>query len=110
MRFPDPCEKQDLKMIVNIHKREGKILVAVCDSSLLGKHFAEDNRQLDLSAGFYQGEEKISAEAGDLLRNADFVNIVGEEAVALGIKEGVVDASSVRRISGIPFVEGAVVH
>ena len=97
-------------MIVKIHKKAGKILTAVCDSDLLGRIYAEGNRQLDLSSGFYAGEEKNATETGDIIRNADYVNLVGKEAVALGIKEGVVDEEVVRHISSVPFAEGAVIH
>ncbi len=97
-------------MIITIHKKENKILVAVCDSDLLGKRFEENNNQLDLSGAFYRGEEKSAEEAGDLMRNADYVNAVGEQAVALALKEEVVNADSVRRIMGIPFAEGTVLH
>lgn len=44
------------------------------------------------------------------MRNADYVNAVGEQAVALALKEEVVNADSVRRIMGIPFAEGTVLH
>lgn len=94
-------------MIVKTHmNRDGRILIAVIDSSLFGKKFEEGTTQLDLSADFYNGKEMPTEEAGDLVRNADMVNMVGEEAITLGIQEGVIDPAHVKKIQGIPFAQG----
>lgn len=97
-------------MIVKIHKRDGKTVVAVCDSSLLGKRFEEKDMQLDLSSDFYAGDEMDETEAGDLIRNADHINLVGKESVNLGIKEGVIDEDNVKSISNIPYAQAAILH
>ena len=48
-------------MIVKIHKMpDGRSVIAVCDSNLLGKKFEEKNLQLDLTADFYKGSEKTA--------------------------------------------------
>ncbi len=40
-------------MIVNIHKTsDGRRIIAVCDSELIGKKFEEHNLQLDLTSNF----------------------------------------------------------
>jgi hypothetical protein len=97
-------------MIVNMHKnKDGKILVAVADNDLLGKRFEEGILQLDLTGDFYKGVEKSSEEIGDLMRNADLVNLVGEEAVKLGLIEEVIEEQAIRRVQGIPFAQGILV-
>ena len=45
-------------MIVKIHKRDDRTILAVCDSDLIGRTFTEGERQLDLSSDFYKGEER----------------------------------------------------
>lgn len=97
-------------VLVKLHKKDGRILVAVCDSSLLGKKFSDGNAQLDLTGDFYKGEEKNADEAGDLIRNADHINLVGELSIKLAIQEGVIDASNVKTIEGIPYAHAIVVH
>lgn len=97
-------------VLVKLHKKDGRILVAVCDSSLLGKKFSEGSAQLDLTGDFYKGDEKTSDEAGDLIRNADHVNLVGELSVKLAIQEGVIDASNVKTIEGIPYAHAIILH
>ena len=44
-------------MIVKIHNNEGRLILAICDKDILGKKFVEEKKQLDLSSGFYKGEQ-----------------------------------------------------
>jgi hypothetical protein len=98
-------------MIVKVHTHnDGRILVAVADSALVGQRFEEGDLQLDLTSDFYKGEEKTTEETGDLLRNADLVNLVGEESVRLGLAEQVIDEAAVRRVQGVPFAQGIVLR
>jgi len=95
---------------VKIHKREGRVIAAVCDTELLGKKFEEGKLQLDLTGDFYKGEEKDSSEAGDLIRNADHVNLIGKESVKLGIQKGIIDEQNVKIVDGVPHAQAVVVH
>lgn len=97
-------------MILKLHKKGGKIVAAVCDTEIYGKKFEEGKKQLDLSSDFYDGEEKDDMTVGDTIRNADHVNIVGEKAVKLGIKEGVIEEDHVLKISGIPYAQAVIIH
>ncbi len=97
-------------MIVKIHKRDGKTLVAVCDDSLLGKTFEENGKQIDLSGDFYKGDIRSNLETGDLIRNADMVNLVGEESIKIGIEEGVIEESQIIHVQGIPHAQAIIVH
>ncbi len=91
-------------MIVKIHKKDERTIVAVCDDNLLGKKFEENGKQLDLSVDFYKGDQMSSVETGDLLRNADGVNLVGEESVKLGLEEGIIEEEQIVLIAGIPHL------
>ncbi|MBD3318588.1 DUF424 family protein [Candidatus Woesearchaeota archaeon] len=97
-------------MIVNVHKRDQSTIVAVCDENLMGQCYEEGDKILDLSSSFYAGERMTEQEAGDFVRNAHAVNLVGEKSVALGIVEGVIDETKVLHIQGIPYALGAVDH
>ncbi len=96
-------------MIAKPHKnQQNKIVVAVCDSELLGKKYEEGGKQLDLTSDFYKGDEMEDVAVGDLMRNADSVNLVGEKAVSLGIQEGIIDKEHVNKIAGIPYAQAVV--
>lgn len=92
-------------MIVKIHKRNEKTIVAVCDSDLIDHVFEEGDAILDLASDFYKGDSVTEQEAGDLVRNADIVNLVGKKAIAIGISEGIIDESSVKSVNGVPYAQ-----
>tara|TARA_Y100000310_G_C20589928_1_gene767453 strand:+ start:236 stop:532 length:297 start_codon:yes stop_codon:yes gene_type:complete len=93
-------------MIVKAHKTEdGRLLLAVCDSDIIGKKFEEGKKQLDLSSDFYKGEEKSDKETTDLMRNAYIINIVGKNAVTLAINENLISGDNVEEINGIPYAQ-----
>ena len=94
------------KMIVKIHKVEGnKMLLAVCDSELLGKKFEEGNKQLDMTSNFYKGEEKTTREVCDLMRNSYMINLVGEKSIKLALKEELVNEDNINKISDVPYAQ-----
>ena len=97
-------------MLVRIHKKDHRTIVAVCDKDLLGKVLQEKNRQLDLSGNFYNGEERSEEEIGDLLRNADGVNLVGPQSVKLGLQEGVITDDNVIVIANIPHAQAVLIQ
>ncbi len=83
--------------------------MSVVDSELLGKKFEEGDRQLDLTSEFYKGEEMDEAHAGDIIRNADMVHLVGKQAIKLGIAEDVIEEGHVMMVQGIPHAQGLVI-
>lgn len=95
-------------MIVAVHEKEGKTIVAVCDDDLIGQALEEGEKQLNLGADFFKGKQMTDAEAGDIIRNADSVNLVGQQSVALGIKEGLIDDTNISHIREIPYALGVV--
>ena len=95
--------------MIKLHKKDGRTVVAVCDSDLAGRKFTEGERQLDLSSDFYRGEEKDDLEAGDLIRNADIVCLAGPKSIELGRQEGVVDENSIQTVEGIPHVQAVII-
>jgi len=97
-------------MLVKIHKKDHRTIIAVCDRDLIGKKFEENNQQLDLTGEFYNGEHVDADEIGDLLRNADGVNLVGEKSVGLGIQEEVIEEKNIIRVKNIPYAQASIVQ
>lgn len=96
-------------MIVKVHKTDdGRLVLAVCDTNLLGKKIEEGKAQLDLTSDFYKGDEKDDIEACDLMRNSYLVNLVGEKAIALALKEDIISDGQVKKINGVPYTQAIV--
>ncbi len=97
-------------MLVKIHKKNSRTIIAVCDKDLIGKLLEENGKQLDLRGEFYKGEEFEKEEIGDLIRNADGVNLVGKEAVELGLQEGVIEQENIITIQEIPHAQAILIQ
>ena len=96
-------------MIVKIHKtKDNRMMLAVCDSELIGKKIEDDKRQLDLTSEFYKGEEKTEQETSDLMRNSYILNIVGEKSINLALKEELISGDHVDNIKNIPYAQAVV--
>ncbi len=92
-------------MIVKIHSSEGKKLVAIADSNLIGMKFEEKNRQLDLSGDFYKGEEKTQEEIENIIHGAYMLNIIGSISIEFAIKRGWIDKGQIIKIKDIPHAQ-----
>lgn len=78
------------------------MLVAACDSELIGKKFSEGKLCLEISS-FYDGKkvsEKIFLEH---MSNATSANLVGKKTVDAAINANFIDKENVIRIQGVPY-------
>lgn len=97
-------------MIVKIHKGpDGKKVIAVCDSDIIGKRFEEKNLQLDLKSDFYRGDDM---KGDDLLKEVRkcpcCLNVVGKESVGFCIKNNLADKENIIKIKGIPHAQAVI--
>ena len=93
-------------MIVKEHStQDKKLLLAICDSNLIGKKFEEKNKQLDLTSNFYKGEAKSDQETTNLMKKAYILNLVGEKSVNLALKLELISGDHVDSIKKIPYAQ-----
>ncbi len=96
-------------MIIKIHEIKdgsGRKIIALCDSNLLGKRFEERGLQLDLTTNFYKGKEANEEEICEAIKKDCYVvNLVGKEAVKLGIKTGIINKDKVIKIKKVPHAQ-----
>jgi len=81
------------------------MILAVCDTDILGKKFEENDLQLDLTSNFYKGEEKTEKEIVALFNQAHIVNVVGKKSVDLAIKSKMVIKDNIKKIKNIPYAQ-----
>jgi len=93
-------------MFFKIHKSY-RVVVAICDSDLVGKYFEEGMFQLDVKESFYKGQEAEEEEMAKIIKRMSVedstFNIVGEKSISLAIELGLIAEEGIKRISGIPF-------
>ena len=93
-------------MQIKIHEAY-RIIVAVCDTELIGKYFSEGIKQIDIKEGFFRGEEKTFEETVELLRelnkeDATF-NIIGKESVKAALEARIISSEGIITIDNIPI-------
>jgi len=83
---------------LKIYRVRGEILVAVCDSELIGKTFREGDLKIEVKESFYGDRDVGEEEVKRALRMATIANITGKRAVELAIKLGIIDKENVLKI------------
>lgn len=93
-------------MIVKEHiTQDGRLILAVCDSDLLGKKFEEGDRQLDLTSQFYKGAEMTEEEVLRMLPKVCSMDIVGKKSIAFAEKYSLIDPARIMYIKKIPHAQ-----
>lgn len=96
---------------MKIHETEhGGRILAMCDKSLVGKVLEEGDIYIDIKtySDFYTGE-LIGDEKEIKIANVSSINIVGKEAVALAIKNGILKKGDVRKVEGVPYAQAYII-
>ncbi|CAG0981518.1 MAG: hypothetical protein MPEBLZ_02320 [Candidatus Methanoperedens nitroreducens] len=92
-------------MYMKRYDTDGKLIVAVCDTDILGKKFKEGKLVLKLEESFYKGEEVCENEVKEALSCANIANIAGKRSIACAVECGCVDPDTVIFIDGIPHAQ-----
>lgn len=86
---------------------KSELLLAACDSDLLGKTFKDEMRglKLEVTKAFYEGKIVTLAEFEAHMKKATIANLIGQKTVKKAIELGLVVESSVLKIGGVPHVQ-----
>lgn len=94
-----------MDVYVNL-KRVGKnVLLAICDSELLGKTLREGKIVFHIKDEFYNGGKVTVEEAVGMIENSTIVNMVGKCCVESAIAKGYVHPEAVLNIEGVPHAQ-----
>jgi len=98
-------DKEQAEICIKEWKIGMELIVAICDSELLGRKFSEGKLTIDIKDSFY-GNTKVSLKYGlERLKKATIANIVGKKIVGAAINEGLILRESVIFINGIPHAQ-----
>lgn len=86
----------------NVNK---EILVAACDSELIGRTFCEGELHLYVNEDFFKGQPADEHEVKTALQEATIANLIGKRSVSCGIDSGVIDEDCVIVIDGVPHAQ-----
>jgi len=92
-----------MKVYLKIHQRDEIETIACCDEQLLDQVFIEGKLRIEISSQFY-GRTLINIEdAIDMLKQASYFNIVGENIITKAIDNKILPKEGVRSINGVPM-------
>jgi len=90
---------------VKLKKVGRNVLLAICDTEVLGKTLVEGKIVFRVKEEFYKGVMVSIDEAICMIDNSTIVNMVGEEVVRRAMEKGYVHPEAVLRIDGVPHAQ-----
>lgn len=79
-------------------------MVDICDLALIGSTLEQDGVVINITKEYFQQEVIEGAYAGELLKKCAIANLVGSSIVGQAIEMGMAKETSIKRISGVPFL------
>jgi hypothetical protein len=92
-----------MKVYLKIHRRNDIETVACCDEALLNQIFTEGNLRIEINSNFFGGDLLNIEQAMEILKEASYFNIVGENITNKAIALQLLTKGGVRKISNIPM-------
>jgi len=92
---------------VKVYRQGPEVLVAACDSDILGKTFKGKGLKIAVSEGFYKGDIGDEEMLVNRLEMATIANLVGKKTLEVAVRRGFVDPSCVLLIGGVPHAQMA---
>ncbi len=92
---------------VKVYTQGPEVLVAACDSDILGQTFRSKDLKIHVSQGFYQGDHGDEDMLVSRLEMCTVANLVGKKTLDIAIRHGFVDPKCVLDIGGVPHAQMA---
>ncbi|OGS42511.1 MAG: hypothetical protein A3K67_07495 [Euryarchaeota archaeon RBG_16_62_10] len=92
---------------VKVYRQGQEMVVAACDSDILGKTFRSKDIKIHVSEGFYKGDDGDEELLINRLEMATILNLVGRRTVDIAVRHGFVDPACVLEIGGVPHAQMA---
>lgn len=92
-----------MKVYLKIHLKDEIETIACCDEKLLNQVFKEGNLRIEISNQFFGGKLINLEDAIEILKEASYFNIVGENIISKAIDYKILPKEGVRSINGVPM-------
>ncbi|UCE45427.1 MAG: DUF424 family protein [Methanobacteriota archaeon] len=92
---------------VKVHRSGKELLVAACDSEIIGRTYTEGKLRIHLSRDFYGGDAVEEDVFVNRLEIATIANLVGKRTIDMAVKHGFVDPECILVIDGVPHAQMA---
>lgn len=92
-----------MKVYLKIHLKHEIETIACCDEKLLNQVFKEGNLRIEISNQFFGGKLINLEDAIEILKEASYFNIVGENIISKAIDYKILPKEGIRSINGVPM-------
>ncbi|MFX1322565.1 MAG: DUF424 family protein [Promethearchaeota archaeon] len=92
-----------MKVYLKIHIKDEIETIACCDEELLNQVFKEGKLRIEISKQFFGGKLINLDDAIEILKEASYFNIVGENITSKAIYYKILPKEGVRCINGVPM-------
>ena len=92
-----------MKVYLKIHRHNDMETIACCDEELLNKIITEGNLRLEIGSTFFGGDLLAIDKAIEILREAAYFNIVGENITNMAIVQKILPKEGIKKINEIPM-------
>lgn len=94
-----------MRFHAKVYRVQSEILVAVCDEAVYGRSYREGGLVLRAERKFFGHATVGEEELHGMLMEATILNLVGKDAVALGVRLGLIDPDNVMTVQGVPHAQ-----
>lgn len=94
-----------MEVYAKLSKCGDQVLLAACDTELLGKVLRAENFVFNIKEDFYKGPKIPLDDVIELIEDSTIVNMVGPNIVKLAIEKGLIHPDAVLEICGIPHAQ-----
>ena len=93
-------------MYLKVHRApDGSTVVAVCDRELLDRRLRHGDLELHVSEYFYGNTPADEGDVTRAIRDGGNINLIGEQAVGIAIRLGLLEHSGCLIIEGVPHAQ-----
>lgn len=97
-----------MKISMKVWRIQNEVMLAACDSNLLGKRFEEGELHIEIKREFYHESFVTEKAFRNALKMATIINLVGENVIRIAVEEGIIDRDNIIRISSVPHAQAVV--
>ena len=94
-----------MKVYAKLSKCGDHVLLAACDTELLGEILRDGKIVFKVGEEFYKGPKMPVEDAVELMKESTIVNMVGPNIVNKAIEKGLVHPEAVLNICGVPHAQ-----
>ena len=87
---------------VKIVRQGANVMIAVCDTEILGRTLRDRNRVFEIRECFYKGQRMTVEEAIELVKRCTAANLVGKNTVGCAKAQGIIHPEAVLQILDVP--------